>query len=58
VTGVDDAVDDGDQGSTVTITVNDPASDDRYDSLPDRTVTVTTVDDDPAPPPPAGIAGR
>lgn len=53
VTGVDDTVDDGDQGSSVTIAVNDAASDDRFDPLPDRTVTVTTVDDDD--PPRAGI---
>jgi hypothetical protein len=54
VTGVDDAADDGDVTTAVTITVNDAASDDRYDPLPDQPLTVTTVDDDdPAPPPPA-----
>jgi hypothetical protein len=57
VTGVDDTVDDGDVTTTVTVSVDDAASDDRYDPLPDRTVTVTTVDnDDPVPPPaPAGV---
>jgi len=50
--GVDEAVDDGDKTTAVTIRVNDAASDDRFDPLPDETVTVTTVDDDP---PPAGM---
>jgi hypothetical protein len=54
VTGVDDSDDDGNQTTTVRIAVNDGASDDRYDPVADRTVTVTTVDDDD-PPPPAGI---
>jgi hypothetical protein len=51
VTGVDDALDDGDQPSTVRVAVNDAASDDRFDPLGDQTATVSTVDDDP---PPAG----
>ncbi len=54
VSGVDDAIDDGDQTGTVTISVNDGASDDAYDPLPDQTVSVTPVDDD-VPPPPAGV---
>jgi hypothetical protein len=53
VTGVDDDEDDGDQTTTVTISVDDAASDDRFDPVADRTVTVTTVDDDE--PPPAGM---
>jgi hypothetical protein len=55
VTGVDESADDGDQTTTVTVSVDDAASDDRFDPLPDQTVSVTTVDDDDAPPPPAGM---
>ena len=47
VTGVDDAVDDGDKTTIVTIAVNDGLSDDRFDPVADQTVAVTTVDDDP-----------
>jgi hypothetical protein len=54
-TGVDETIDDGDQTTTVTIRVNDAASDDRFDALTDETVAVTTVDDDLPPPPPAGM---
>jgi hypothetical protein len=54
-TAVDETADDGDQTTTVTISVDDAASDDRFDPLPDQTVTVTTVDDDDPPPPPAGM---
>lgn len=46
VTAVDDPVDDGDQIVVVTVAVDDASSDDAYDSLADKTVTVTTVDDD------------
>lgn len=46
LTGVDDAVDDGDQQTTVTVSVDDAQSDDDFDGLADQTVTVTTVDDD------------
>ena len=48
VTGINDDVDDGNQTSTVTLSVNDGASDDDYDSLADQTVSVTTTDDDTA----------
>ena len=48
VTGVDESVDDGDQVTTVTISVDDANSDDDFDPLADRTVTVTTFDDDQA----------
>jgi hypothetical protein len=46
VTGVDDAVTDGDQTTAVTISVDAAASDEAYDALPDHSVNVTTVDDD------------
>jgi hypothetical protein len=46
VTGVDDAVNDGDQTTAVTISVDAAASDEAYDALPDHVVSVTTVDDD------------
>lgn len=48
VTGVDDLLDDGDIVSTVTISVVDGSSDDAYDPLLDKTVSVTTTDDDVA----------
>lgn len=48
VTGVDDAVDDGDQVSTVTVSVDPSASDPTYDAVGDATVSVTTTDDDAA----------
>ncbi len=46
VSGVDDAVNDGDQQTTVTVSVDDAQSDDDFDGLADQSVTVTTVDDD------------
>ncbi|MDM8562973.1 hypothetical protein QUF54_06435, partial [Candidatus Marithioploca araucensis] len=46
VTGVDDAGSDGDQTTTVTISVVDASSDDQYDPLANKTVSVTTVDND------------
>lgn len=48
VTGVDDAEDDGNQTSTITLSVVDALSDDEYDAVADRTVTVTTTDNDPS----------
>lgn len=48
VTGVDDSIDDGDQVSTITVSVNDGLSDDDFDPLSDQTVAVTTTDDDAA----------
>jgi hypothetical protein len=48
LTGVDDAVADGDQATLVTFTVNVPASDLFYQFVPDRTVTAITADDDGA----------
>ena len=47
VRGVDDNVADGDQTSTVTLSVDIAASDDAFDSLPGQTMSVTTSDDDP-----------
>ena len=46
VTGVDDAAVDGDQTTTVTVSVVAGASDDAYDAAPPQTVSVTTSDDD------------
>ena len=46
VTGVDDALADGDQTSAVTVAVDPAASDDAFDALPPATVAVTTSDDD------------
>lgn len=44
VTGVSDGVVDGDQTSTVTISVNDALSDNAFDALVDQIVNVTTAD--------------
>ncbi|MEO2027804.1 MAG: integrin alpha [Fuerstiella sp.] len=49
VTGLNDVVDDGDEQTTITVSVNDAASDDAYDTLADQVVTVTTTDDDGTP---------
>jgi hypothetical protein len=46
VTGVDDGIVDGDQTSTITVAVDDAASDDRFDSLANQSAAVTTADDD------------
>ncbi len=46
VTGVDDDLDDGDQSTLITLSIDDINSDDTFDPLPDQTVSVTTVDDD------------
>ena len=48
VTGVDDDPIDGDQTSTLTISILDVVSDDDFDNVPDRTLSVTTTDDDVA----------
>ncbi|GKT33618.1 cadherin domain-containing protein, partial [Aduncisulcus paluster] len=48
VTGVDDAIADGSQETTITISVNAPGSHDAFDSLEDKEVTVINVDDDTA----------
>jgi hypothetical protein len=49
VRGADDLEDDGDQVSTVSITVDGARSPDAFEALPARTVSVTTVDDDERP---------
>ncbi len=46
VTGVDDDLDDGDQSTLITLSIDDANSDDSFDPLPDQTVNATTVDDD------------
>ncbi|WP_421801758.1 hypothetical protein [Flagellimonas sp.] len=46
VTGVDDAIDDGNVAYTVTVSVNAASSDDDYDALADVTVDLTNTDDD------------
>ena len=48
VTGVDDDLDDGDQSTLITLSIDDANSDDSFDPLPDQTVNATTVDDDTA----------
>jgi len=48
VTGEDDLTVDGFRATTVTISIEEPLTDDLYDSVADRTVTVTTLDDDVA----------
>ena len=48
VTGVDDDLVDGTQTTSVTVSINDAASDNDFDSLADQTVSVSTTDDDVA----------
>ena len=48
VTGVDDDIIDGDQGTTITISVVDALSDDDFDALNDQTVAAITTDNDQA----------
>ncbi len=48
VVGVDDEVADGNQSSSVVVTVMDASSDDDFDALGDRAVRVTTIDDESA----------
>jgi hypothetical protein len=49
VTGVDDFADDGDQVTTLTLSVVPEASDDAFDGIPSQTVVVTTTDNDEPP---------
>lgn len=44
---MDDTGADGNQNTPITLSIDDAASDDTYDALPDQTVTVTTTDDEP-----------
>ncbi|PIB27497.1 hypothetical protein BFP77_12640 [Maribacter sp. 4U21] len=46
VTGVDDAIVDGLQNYTITVSVDDAASDDAFDGLPDGIINATNADDD------------
>jgi gliding motility-associated-like protein len=46
VTGTDDAIVDGLQNYTITVSVDDAASDDAFDGLPDQVVNATNADDD------------
>ena len=46
--GVQDAIDDGTQSSQITIAVDDANSDNDFDSLADKTISVNTIDDDTA----------
>jgi large repetitive protein len=48
VQGVNDDIDDGDQITLVSLSVDDASSDDDFDVVPDQTVSTTTVDDDTA----------
>ncbi|NJO78637.1 MAG: cadherin-like domain-containing protein [Cyanobacteria bacterium RM1_2_2] len=51
VTGVDDAIVDGTQTSTITVSVDAANSDDGFDAVGSKTVSVTTTDNDqPLPP--------
>ena len=53
VTGVDEGLVDGDQSTTITVSVDDANSDDNFDPLADQTISATTTDDDAA-----GYSGR
>jgi hypothetical protein len=46
LSGQDDLIADGDQRTTVTMAIDDPASDDAFDAIASQTVTVVTVDDE------------
>ncbi|MGV6810113.1 MAG: Calx-beta domain-containing protein [bacterium] len=48
ITGMNDSEADGNQNVTVTLSVNDASSDNAYDALSDKTVTVTNGDDEVA----------
>ena len=48
VTGVDDNLIDGNQNTTITLSIDDANSDDNFDSLANQTVSATTTDDDVA----------
>lgn len=46
VTGVPDGINDGNQTTDITVSVDDASSDDQYDPLPDQSVQVSTIDVD------------
>ncbi len=50
ITGPDDSIIDGTQTSTLTISVVDASSNDFFDPLADKTITVSTTDNEPAQP--------
>ena len=50
VTAVDDFIIDGNQNSTLAISIDDANSDNNFDALADQTVTVQTIDNDVAAP--------
>ena len=49
LSGVDDAIDDGDQNTLITLSINAVASDDRFGLVSNKTLTVITEDDDESP---------
>jgi hypothetical protein len=49
LTGVNDVLFDGNQDVIITLSVDDPSSDDTYNAVLDVTITVTNEDDDVAP---------
>jgi len=57
VTGLDDDIDDGDEQTTITISVNAAASDSAFQLVAEKTVSVTTTDDDITPPMTGDIDG-
>ena len=48
VTGVDDSLVDGNQNTTITLSIDNASSDDNFDPLANQTVNTTTTDDDAA----------
>jgi uncharacterized delta-60 repeat protein len=46
VTGIDDVIDDGDQTTLITLSIDDANSDDFFDQLLDQYIQVVTLDDD------------
>ena len=48
VTGVNDTIIDGDISSTITLAINADGSDDNFDSLDNKTLSVSTTNDDSA----------
>jgi len=47
--GIDDDIDDGNQNTTITLSVNAVSSDDQFDLVSDKILTVITEDDDETP---------
>lgn len=57
VTGIDDVLVDGSQTTSITVSVNDAASNNEFDNLADQVITVTTTDDDVASQAPGNVDG-